>query len=321
MGKSGFKRRVIAFCAVGAMLLGCGGLPTSFARPQPVQDAQRRGRSLQFKVSDQLLYVTNFDASYPSVTIYNPRFDNPNPLALIAKQINAPNNACLDRDGRLYLSDESTGLISVYAPGQTKRPGIIKRGASSPAACVTDGHGNLWVTNLKPPRVIEYLKGAVAPSAWIKDGLTFPNSIAIDRAGNLYVGNLQPYGVSSVKVYAPRHKTPSRTITEGVKWVVSLAVDSKGTLYVANLKQNNVEEYRAKESRPYQTITDVNGPEGLAVGPQGWLYVANGGVARGHGRVPAIVEFPPGSTVPSQRTITSDLHNPGGLAFFPPLEP
>jgi len=97
-----------------------------------------------------------------------------------------------------------------------------------------------------------------------------------------------------------------------------IAADAQDTLYVANHIANNVEKYRSGQNHPYQTITDgLNGPTGIAVNKQGWLYVVNNGYTGEF----LVVEYPPGSTKPSNRQISKGFYLPFGTAYSPLLLP
>ncbi|MGA2760140.1 MAG: hypothetical protein ABSF08_07490, partial [Candidatus Cybelea sp.] len=180
-----------------------------------------------------------------------------------------------------------------------------------------DRRGNLWVTNLAG-NVTEYKTGATTPSGTITNGVSLPTGIAFDRAGNLYVANLISGG-ADVAVYAKGGESPSRTITDGILDADGVAVDAKGTLYVTNLVtatngNGDVEEYKAGQSQPYLTITDVNRPTDVIVNKAGYVYVSEIGT-------PAVLVFEPGSTEIWQQ-FRQGMNTPAGLAYYvgtPPL--
>jgi sugar lactone lactonase YvrE len=342
-----FHRRAFGICVWVAMLAGCGGsqspIGASNASENAIQIRALRRSSLWaptlrqqitgtpgYKASGSLLYVVNTNAPpYDGVTIYDANANNPNPVAVITKDLFTPFGDCIDANGTLYVTNEpgsGPGWVSEYPLGKTIPSTIITKGINTPAFCAIDHQGNLWVTNISVPDVAEYKKGSTKPLTTLKTGLTYPDGIAIDHAGNIYVGNLESYGTSNVQVYARGSKAPSRTITDGVTWPIGIAADAKGTLYVTNDNGANapcnVEEYRTGQSHPYRGITDeINGPTAVTFGKKGWLYEVNEGTQGCSGPWPAILEFPPGSNTPSSRMISNDLHNPAGVAYYPPLLP
>jgi sugar lactone lactonase YvrE len=263
-------KRGLSVC-LAAMAVGCGGSQPPIvpgAMPFPAQ--MRLGptattpavksltRSLGYKVTPPLLFVTNYTAHYDDVRVYRAKDKDPTPLATISDGIDTPSGVCIDGNGTVYVTNQppsGPGWISEYPLGQTAPLKMVTDGISAPAFCAIDARGNLWVTNLGASNVSEYLHGATKPHTVITDGIVYPVGIAIDRSGNLYAGNGWDAPEPNVEIYAPGSKSPSRTITDGVTWPVGIAVDSDGTLYVANASQNNITEYRSGQDVPFQTIT------------------------------------------------------------------
>lgn len=340
----GLGRQVVGALIAMGMLAGCGGsqaigvpsssgpsvLNRSFSQPFNPRNPTTRERiaeTPEYKVSGPLLYVVNSDGFNTYVSIYAPKTNDPSPIAVITKDLSQPFGDCIDGNGTLYVTNEpgsSLGWVSEYALGKTKPLRLITDGINIPGFCAIDGQGNLWVANVGGPTVTEYLKGSTKVHTTLKNGLSYPNSVAIDNTGHIYVGNVEPYGTSNVQVFVPGGKSPSRTITDGVTWPEGIAVDASGTLYVPNWLQCNIEEYRAGQSDPYRTLTtEMNGPNDLTFAKNGWMYELNVGQqsCQSDGPAPVILEFRPRSIKPSSRTISNDLHDPEGTAYYPPLLP
>jgi len=315
-----------------ALLAACGGAQPPIGAPGAIPQSraiarhiQRGGswmlpeaKSLRYKTTAPLLYVTNIDASYPNVRVYRAKAKDPAPLATISDGVNIPFGACIDGNGTLYVTNEppsGPGWVSEYPVGKTTPSKIITDGVNTPGFCAIDGEGNLWLTNIGGPNVTEYLPGSKKPHTVITAGLAYPIGIAIDHSGNLYVGNGFGASQQNVQVYAPGSKSPLRTITNGITSPCGLAVDSNGTLYVANEFQSDIAEYRAGQSVPFQTITQgISHVAGVTVDKKGTLYVANIG---GN----TVVEYALGSLKPLKRQISKGLYNPAGIAHYPALLP
>ncbi len=335
---SDFSRYVLCSCVATAMLAGCGGSQPPIGAPgaMPLQTQMRFSstnastrplkpgmRSLGYKVTAALLYVTNGSATYNDVRIYQARAKDPAPLATISDGVNTPVGACIDRQGTLYVTNEPSsgpGWISEYPLGKTTPSKMIMDGVNEPGFCAIDAKGNLWVANIYGPNVTEYLFGARKPHTVITAGLVYPIGIAIDHSGSLYVGNGFGASQQNVEVYASGNKSPSRTITNSITSPCGIAVDPNGTLYVANEFQNNVEEYRSGQSDPFQAITKASGPTGVTVNKKDVLYVANLGT-ESRQLYNTVSEFAPGSLKPLKRQIRKGLWDPSGIAYYPPLLP
>jgi sugar lactone lactonase YvrE len=284
-------------------------------------------RSYDYKASFGLLYVvlSDVEAPYDRVNVYNARKRDPSPLATITDGISYPQSACVDNDGTLYVTNQGSGegWISEYPLGKTKPSAIITSGMSGPGFCAIDGAGNLWVTNIYSPDVVEYEKGSTSPHATITKGISYPIGIAIDHFENLYVANHDGPSHTNVVVYLPKHNSPARTITAGVTWPCGIGVDAEATLYVTNINPGTIEEYRIGKSQPYREITkDLNGPAAVTFAKDGWFFVTNiGAQSGGSGPGNVVLEFAPGSMTPSRREISKGLYLPFGTAYYPPLLP
>jgi len=324
-------RLALTISAAAALLAGCGGsqpigtpgaMPQSFPTGESAQSRSLRSNSDDYKVPGALVYVTNSNPAYSSVTVYDAKSDNPNPIATISTDIFEPVGSCIDGDGTLYVANQTgsgPGWVSEYALGKTEPLRIITDGINTPSYCAIDGHGNLWVSNVGGPTVTEYLKGSTTPHATLSKGLTYPGGIAIDRGGSTYVANYSP---PNVQVFPAGGTTPKRTITDGIVEPGGIALDRDGTLYVPNLVPCNIEEYRAGQSKPYRAITKgINAPTDLAFARNGWMYEVSGGNRHSTGPAPIILEFRPGSMKPSHRTISEGLKTPRGAAYYPALLP
>lgn len=310
----------VALSACSGASVPSGGFPDTvehFSTTERLAPSPLSGAVGRYSHSGPLLFVPNVGPD--TVQVYPAKANNPSPIATITDGIDYPEDACIDANGNLYVTNlpvSGSGWISVYAAGQTKPSEVITDGINGPASCAIDAKGNLWVTNLNGANATEYLKGAKGPHEIITSGLISPNGIAIDHSGNLYVADGPSQSIEdNIQVYSPKSKSPTRTITDGVTSPVGITVDGSGTLYVTNEFQNNVEEYRAGKSRPYQAITQaMDGPSGVTVDRDGRLYVSNWENA-------VVTEFARGSTTPSKREIAKDLYTPSGPAYSPPLLP
>jgi hypothetical protein len=88
-------------------------------------------------------------------------------------------------------------------------------------------------------------------------------------------------------------------ITSGLDQPEGIATDKKGNLYVSNLSGGTVTVYKPGGTSPSLTLTEPDGPDDVAVGSNGYVYVGDtdGGVD----------VYPPGATSSSSRLTNSDL--------------
>ena len=118
---------------------------------------------------------------------------------------------------------------------------------------------------------------------------------------------------------------PIYTITNGLAGPQGISTDKQGNLYVANLYNNTVTVYAPGAMSPKLTIPNLNTPIDVKVDGFGNVYVSD---APGGSFQSNVIQFPPGSTTPSEvwYTLQADwtiigiaLANPmaqGGTSVF-----
>ncbi|HLY03092.1 MAG TPA: hypothetical protein VKR56_11445 [Candidatus Cybelea sp.] len=299
----------VALLTTTAALAACGGttppvgISAGAAPPATPRQSVGGARSMQ------LLYVA--ENSLSKIDVYDAGKYDAGPVAEITAGVDDPVGLCIGADGVLYVANNSSNSISEYEPGKTTPFQTITDGLDFPEYCALDSRGNLWVTNLAGS-VTEYKKGTTTPRTTITNGVSLPTGIAFDRSGNLYVANLDAES-GYVAVYAEGGKVPSRTITDGIWDADGIAVDTKGTLYVTNLvtqtgNYGDVEEYKAGQNQPYQTIGHLDSPEDVIVNNAGYAYVSEN-------HTPAVVVFKRGSTKPWHE-FRQGMNGPAGIAYY-----
>lgn len=308
-------RYASAMFATAFLLAGCGGSQPPVGLPAPSEVALGAApRPVWMPAgarSRPLLYVAENTLS--RVDVYDARKYESGPIAEITEGVDDPIGLCIGVTGVLYVLNNNSNSISEYEPGQTKPFQTIGDGLDFPEFCAIDRRGNLWVTNLAGS-VTEYKMGETTPNKTITTDVSLPTGIAFDRSGNLYVANVNiSTDTAYVAVYAKGCRSPSRTITDGIVDPDGIAVDNEGTLYVTNLETatsdyGDVEEYKAGQSQPFQTITDMNAPADVIVNGAGYVYVSES-------EAPAVVVFRPGTTEPWNQ-FREGMDTPAGLAHY-----
>ena len=245
-----------------------------------------------------------------------------------------------DPAGTIYVSDESTNSIDVFAgtngdvaPIRTisgSNTGIT--GPIGPDDVKVNAAGDIFSSNFNSDSITEYAPGAsgnVAPICTIagsNTGLAENDDISLASDGTLYVGNF--VGSDPVEVFAPGacgNVAPIRVIAgtlTGLSLVDGLGVDAAGNLYVDNTFSGSVEVFAPGANgnvAPIRTIagatTGIGSPDDVVVGFNGEIYVTNGF----GGGVNGVLVFAPGANgnvAPIQNISGSntDFGNPDDLA-------
>ena len=167
-----------------------------------------------------------------------------------------------DPAGTIYVSDESTNSIDVFAAGTNGDVAPIRTisgsmtgitGPFGPDDVKVNAAGDIFSSNFNSDSITEYAPGAsgnVAPICTIagsNTGLADNDDISLASDGTLYVGNFG--GSDPVEVFAPGacgNVAPIRIIAgalTGLSQVDGLGVDAVGNLYVDNTPGGSVEVF------------------------------------------------------------------------------
>ncbi len=143
-----------------------------------------------------------------------------------------------DRTGNLYVANEWSGTVTVYAPGKTPgHPKLIHKieGLHNALALAFGPSGDLFVANHSTVHVFK--SGSLALLRTIT-GITSAEAIVVDFVGRLYVSSdpftRHGYQPGWVTVYPAGGTKPLRKITEGIDVPRAVIVDENDNVYVAN---------------------------------------------------------------------------------------
>ncbi len=255
-----------------------------------------------------------------------------------------PYGIAYDAAGTLYVADDSTNAIGVFAPGSSGNVApsrTISGGAvKSPTGLALDGSGELFasVATAANATVLVFPKGGSSPARRstnaVSDTFVAPSQIHIDANGLLWVpsgaacggSNAAPCAATNaVSVYPAGAMAPSRSIAGAATRLatpVAAGVEASGAAYVLNASSGApfVTVYAPGASgnvAPLRTIAlPSNGTNAtiggtLAVDPDGTLVVVESDTGVGTFSTKLDV-YAPGATGPAPaRTIAP----PSGTQF------
>lgn len=193
---------------------------------------------------------------------------------------------------RIYAVDETANSVFAYkltATGDVKPSSKLagsSTGISAPIGDDNDGSGQLYVLDQSSFEVFAAgARGNVAPKYLVAGALTQldnPQGIAVDPTGITYVTN-STGGNSYISVYAAGSngdRAPTATIYDGQNFFFIPAGIAlfNNTLYVADPGDQSLNEYPANSIglvNPTAMITGLNSPRGVAIDPNGRIYVTD----------------------------------------------
>ena len=198
------------------------------------------------------------------------------------------------------------GHVGGGAPARDQAPA----GEEDPFADPPSGKNEKFVQQSDLSGTVRYMVGAAKTGRFAGDGgpatealLNFPGAVAVDRPGNLYIADTMNHRVRKVDATTGVITTIAGTgqhrwsgdggpATEAaLNEPAALVVDDRGNLYIADQSNNRVRKVDLN-SGLITTVAGtgetgytgdgmpaaeagISGPSGLAIGPEGELYIAD----------------------------------------------
>jgi uncharacterized repeat protein (TIGR01451 family) len=205
-----------------------------------------------------------------------------------------PEGIAVAPDGNVYIGDFANNSVSKYSPDGTLIGTFIPPGSgglSGPRALIFGPDGKLYVSSsYMDNRVLQYDGTTGAPlGAFVTNGLgglANPHGLVFDSSGNLYAASS---GNNKVIEYDPSGNYV-RVFTSGggLNFPFDLKFLPGGDLLVTGFGSFDVRRYDGSTGtykgvfgQADQTHGGLINPSGMAFGPDGNLYVANGSVTLG----------------------------------------
>jgi hypothetical protein len=269
------------------------------------------------RTGEALLYVSQFLTN--DIQIYRQTGKNQSPIGMITKGIDDPGNMWVTPNGDLYVVNEDSHNVLVFAKGHLEAYKSLADPGEYPAGVTVDSDGTVYVTNYFATSggagsVSVYAPGATTPTAIY----TVPNNEgvffdALDAAGRLYVNYIDANGVGAmVKFYRGSAIAHLTAVTFG--FPESMQFDNTGDLIAIDQGGPFAGIYELPSSAPSFTFGRDNlCPSGLVlVRNERQVYISDeaSGVIHQY-------SYPGGQ---EDNTISSGLGTtspPGGLAADP----
>jgi hypothetical protein len=173
--------------------------------------------------SDQMIALTTRDGIVPKVH-FNHRKSWAHP--------DAKNTQYL-----LYVSDEGTGAVNVYAY-KSKKGHMVGQatGFQFPYGQCLDSSGNVYVVDFAATQIVEFAHGGTTPIKTLPDSYGYPIGCSVDpTTGNLAVANFESAGsqcMGGIVIYAGAEGSGTSYTDADFMYLWPPAYDPSGNLYV-----------------------------------------------------------------------------------------
>ncbi len=182
------RARWLSSLALLALLIGCGGLPSSGTRPQGAFPATfaRSGKALLYVGDSGTGYVLFY--SYPRAKVLGRLRRSSGRV----KTFSAPGE-CVDSAGELFVSDSFDHAIFKYSHGGSRPIAKLEDPGEDPSSCSVDPTtGDLAVANFEnasagPGSVSIYKRGAGRATTYSDPSFLYYFFCGYDASGNLFL--------------------------------------------------------------------------------------------------------------------------------------
>lgn len=240
--------------------------------------------------------VATISRAVPSgVHLFSPSLDPLGRLGVFAPddappapdRLVTPHSIATDAQGNVYIADTKQVAIFKYAPDGTL---LTRWGAAGdelgqmrePAAILVTPDGSIYVSDQALDRVYKLSPDWQVLDVWGGAGagpgrFNLPHALAADAQGNIYVADgsnqrIQKFSPSGELLAIMRNSFTQEARTTNVP-TDGVAVDAQGRVYSYGSRQHTVYRMLADGTYDRRIATFETEPHGLAVAPDGTLWV------------------------------------------------
>jgi hypothetical protein len=293
-------------CVFG--LAACSGGSPSATAPSPVlpqaASPARGWMSPSAKAHGTKIYVADLVRNV--IRIYGP--DGGNEIGEITSGIDGPYGMWVTSNGSLYVSNVTSGEVTVYPDGQNS-PSQTLSGATNVIGVAVSKQGDVYAAGFSSNAIYYYAKGASSPTRTVT--LPGPEGFGIDAKQNVYAaynnggysGRVERYARGAVDGH-------DLGISEGM--ASDAKIDKSGNLLLGDQSNHVINIFPPGATQPSASIADPGGiPFKFALNKkESLLYVAS--VSQGTVNV---YSYPQGKL---QTTTFNGLLTVSAVAISPP---
>jgi len=263
---------VLSLCAA-IMLGGCGQsqqaiqVPTVTPQAAPLASSQASipsasGLSAEAELplkASPLIYASNSVVTKNKITYkvsFYPEAGSKKALGNVRDGVFWPWGIYVDKNGTLYVANESPSAVMAYPKGATSPLTTWSQDLSRSLYPIVDSGGNLWVSNAGNGTVVEYLAGSTAAYQVLQTPGVEADGMDFDAQGDLYVAyrtsNCNTCG--SIEEFAPG-STQGLILGMTLNEPQGLIVDNNNNILVVETgTTKRIDLFKPGEQTPSQEV-------------------------------------------------------------------
>jgi NHL repeat len=271
------------------------------------------------------LYVANLGHGgyFNSVTVYLPGQLYPQYGFSLFQ---CPNALAIGPGGDFYVADSCSNSVSIWSLTVSSQDQVLSHNIQNPQALAFDSNGVLYVANggtsSNPHGSVAVCTGS-APhrvcNKTIASHVDNPHALAVDRSNYVFVANDVASGnITKYKSYTLGNGYVNTWGQGDLDDPNALTFDSLGHLCASSPGNGQVDCFITFD-RKFKTITNgIGSPTSMAVGPSGYLNVANFTTSKFKaGSVTQYCASAKSGCLNPAKTITSHIDGPASIGFGP----
>lgn len=193
-----------------------------------------------------------------------------------------PYGVAVDTGGNVFVADTGNDRVVKLPVGGGAQQVLPFSGVTNPYSVAVDSTGTVYTTDTGGNRIVKLSGGIGATTTVPITGLATPGGLAVNASDDLFVADT---GNNRILRMENGTSVPSGLTVRDLALPFALAADFDGNVFVADYLNDRAVQVAFTErlgslwsaNQVDLAFTGLDGPLGVAIGRDGWAYVADSG--------------------------------------------